>query len=686
VPEREADRPSGPRGGEQSPPPTRWWPQVLVAGIAGAAIVGFAAVRGARFALLSLAVVALSLAWRPARLPRWVMRASPGVLRVALGSVFLMRAGLTVYPLLDDEQVAMVARVTGSILVPLLAAAVLGTRLWRPPLAAVPLSIGLLAVASFDPNPGVRWAQVTEALLILAYLAAGLPRVESPIRSRGPWRRTATLAAFSLVAGGVAVLLVRLLPWAQPHVEEAAATLLNPSFPVAQAGFSANSRLGDIEHLALSKTVVLRVWTPSPGKLRGRVLTRFDGRAWHAPRTGWNELPRARADVLPEDLARWLDALPGTSFGDPIAAGRPEQTRTRVAPATVVADTLFAPAGISLVRVRGSHLRADGFGVLEAPAEVGVYALVHAPSRVFGAAVTDPETLAVPADTDPRLRALAASLAAGDPAPDTRLARTLHHLGTECRYSLDVGPFASEQPVAEFVFDKKRGYCEYFASAAAVLLRLQGVPTRYVTGFSMVAAEFASGHYVVRESDAHAWIEAWIPGRGWVEADPTPAGDYAAVHARRRNGLERLAEWVNARWAEAALAVRTGEVRRLTALALRPLALLALAGVALAGGRRWWRRRAQPPAPPAARWEGDPDLALVMARLETLWARHGCPRPPHRAPLEHLRTLPTGRLPAAVAEASADVIACYYDVRYGGRPVPRETVRGLARRLEDQRA
>jgi transglutaminase-like putative cysteine protease len=658
---------------------------VLVAAMAAAAIVGFAAVHGARFALLSLTIVVLSLAWRPSRLPRWVMRVAPGVLRVALGSVFLMRAGLTLYPVLDDERVALVALVIGSILVPLLAAGVLGTRLWPPPLAAVPLSIGLLVVASFDASPGVRWAQVTEALLILAYLAGGLPRVESPVRARGPWRRTATLSAFALVAGGIAVLLARLLPWAQPHVEDAAATLLNPSFPVAQAGFSANSRLGDIEHLALSRTVVLRVWTPSPGKLRGRVLTEFDGRAWHTPRPGWNELPTARPDVLPEDLARWLDVLPGSSFGDAIAAGRPEQTRTRVSQAVVVADTLFAPAGMSLARVRGYHLRADRFGVLEAPAEVGVYALVHAPARVSGVAITDPETLAVPPDTDPRLRALAASLAAGDPAPATRLARTLHHLGRECRYSLDVGTFASAQPVAEFVFDKKRGYCEYFASAAAVLLRLQGVPTRYVTGFSMDAADFVSGHYVVRESDAHAWIEAWIPGRGWVEADPTPAGDYAAVHARRGNAFERVAEWVKARWAEAALAVRTGEVRRLAGLAVLPLSVLALAAVALAGRRLWRRRRVPPSAPPVARWEGDPDLARVMAQLETLWARHGCPRPPHRAPLEHLRTLPTGRLPAAVAQASADVVACYYDARYGGRPVPRETVRGLARRLEDHR-
>ena len=266
----------------------------------------------------------------------------------------------------------------------------------------------------------------------------------------------------------------------------------------------------------------------------------------------------------------------------------------------MVADTLFAPAGLALARVRGAHLRADRFGVLEAPGELGVYALVHAPVRSAAAAITDPETLAVPEDTDPRLRALAASLAAGNPAPATRLARTLHHLARECRYSLDVGAFRSKQPVAEFVFDKKRGYCEYFASAAAVLLRLQGVPTRYVTGFSMDAAEFAGGHYVVRESDAHAWIEAYIPGRGWIEADPTPAAT-TPPSTPPREPFRAVSEWIRARWAEAALAVRTGELRRLVAAAAGPVGLLALAGLGLAGcaGGAGAARRRTPPRPRA---------------------------------------------------------------------------------------
>lgn len=656
----------------------------LVAALSAVAIGGFAWAHAAGLALLGLVPVALSLAWRPGHVHRWIARIAGGACRVALASVFLMRAGLTLYPVIDDDRVADMALIVGSIVVPLLAMAVLGTRIWRPALAAVPLAIALVVVTSFDPGASVRGLQVAGALLVFAYLAVALPRLEPPAGGRRAWARGAALLAFAAAAGGLAVVLAYVLPWAQPHVEDAAARLLNPTFPVAQAGFSANSRLGDIERLALSRSVVLRVWTPFPRKLRGRVLTEFDGRAWKAPRPGWRDLPPAPLDALPPDLGRWLGALPGSSFGDAGAASRPEAVRTRVAQAIVVADTLFAPAGVAVARVVSPRLRSDRFDVLEAPGDpVGAYALVHAPYSASGKDDGGAETLSVPAETDPRLRALAETLAAGDPPAATKVARTLEYLGRECRYSLEVGAFASRQPVAEFVFDKKRGYCEYFASAAAVLLRLQGVPARYVTGFSMDSAEMVGGHYVVRESDAHAWIEAWIPGRGWVEADPTPAGDYAAVHSRRGSLAERASEWFNARWAEAVLAFHTGELRRLLEALSGPLAALVLAVMAVIGFRLRRHRRVAPSVSPPETWTGDPELQAVVARLDSLWARHGCARPPHRPRLEHLRRLPPGRLPPALASASEDVIACYYDARYGGHPPARDAVRGLARRLED---
>jgi protein-glutamine gamma-glutamyltransferase len=78
------------------------------------------------------------------------------------------------------------------------------------------------------------------------------------------------------------------------------------------------------------------------------------------------------------------------------------------------------------------------------------------------------------------------------------------------------------QPISTFLFGAKSGHCEYFASAMALLLRAAGVPTRLVNGFLMGEYNPVGQDYIVRESDAHSWIEAYIPGRGWTEFDPTP--------------------------------------------------------------------------------------------------------------------------------------------------------------------
>ena len=77
--------------------------------------------------------------------------------------------------------------------------------------------------------------------------------------------------------------------------------------------------------------------------------------------------------------------------------------------------------------------------------------------------------------------------------------------------------------MADFLFTRRRGYCEYFASSMAVMLRSIGIPARLATGFQSGIYNTLTGFWVVRASDAHAWVEAWMPGRGWTTFDPTPA-------------------------------------------------------------------------------------------------------------------------------------------------------------------
>ena len=77
-------------------------------------------------------------------------------------------------------------------------------------------------------------------------------------------------------------------------------------------------------------------------------------------------------------------------------------------------------------------------------------------------------------------------------------------------------------PLEHFLFDTKAGYCQHFSGAMALLLRFGGIPTRVATGFSPGGFRKSQGEWVVRDRDAHSWVEAWFDGIGWVTFDPTP--------------------------------------------------------------------------------------------------------------------------------------------------------------------
>nr|MBA2253093.1 transglutaminase domain-containing protein [Nitrospirales bacterium] len=97
------------------------------------------------------------------------------------------------------------------------------------------------------------------------------------------------------------------------------------------------------------------------------------------------------------------------------------------------------------------------------------------------------------------------------------------HLLSSYAYSLDVGSMLSASPLEDFLFTRKTGYCEHYATAMVVMLRTVGIPARLVTGFLPGEWNDFGHYYVVRQQDAHAWVEVWFPRSGWVTFDPTPS-------------------------------------------------------------------------------------------------------------------------------------------------------------------
>jgi transglutaminase-like putative cysteine protease len=123
---------------------------------------------------------------------------------------------------------------------------------------------------------------------------------------------------------------------------------------------------------------------------------------------------------------------------------------------------------------------------------------------------------------DPRIRLLTDQITAHEVTPLAKAEALESYLRTQYGYTLDLPAQRVEDPLAHFLFERKEGHCEYFASAMTVMLRSVGIASRLVNGFVGGIHNPVSGLHVVRSRDAHSWVEAYIPRYGWLEFDPTP--------------------------------------------------------------------------------------------------------------------------------------------------------------------
>jgi len=507
------------------------------------------------------------------------------------------------------------------------------------------------------------------ALLRLAELESGDARPLPPLRR---FARLGRLAAIGLPLALAAF-------WLFPRI--ASPMWGVPERALARPGLSGDMAPGEWLDLMNDDRTALRVqfFGPAPPTSqmywRGPVLWDFDGRRWTQAR--W--LRRVPPPPVRRGAARW----------DYEIELEPTDERMLVA----LELPLAAPAGTqaSMDYTLFAQRR------FTAPSR---WRLQSAPPATF-----QPElgitlrraALALPPGFNPRTLALAQQWRgeAGPPSPGTDLAiaqRAMAMFRESFGYTLDV-PLQGRHAVDEFLFDTRAGFCEHFSSAFVVLMRAAGVPARVVTGYAGGYRNPLGGYWLVRNSDAHAWAEIWIEGRGWVRMDPTAAVAPERIYdtiADRAPGAGTLGgitpvldfgDWLRRGWNDFVLGFDAARQRRM----LQPLglddlppsrlaalfaaaALLALAWMAWAsarGGR-----------------EHDPVLR-AWRRLGARYARAGLGRAPHE---------PAGAWAARIAPRLADggaslrpLILRFENWRYAAQPGGRPDADALARALRRHR-
>jgi hypothetical protein len=141
--------------------------------------------------------------------------------------------------------------------------------------------------------------------------------------------------------------------------------------------------------------------------------------------------------------------------------------------------------------------------------------------------------LQLPASLPERVRSLATRLAGSAANPYEVAMRIQNYLRVTYAYTLDVPPPPDGRDVTDyFLFEAPGGFCSYYATAMAVMLRTQGIPARVATGFATGEYDYTHNAYAVTASSAHAWVEVYFPAFGWIEFEPTASQSpfaYAAL-------------------------------------------------------------------------------------------------------------------------------------------------------------
>ena len=500
--------------------------------------------------------------------------------------------------------------------------------------------------------------------------------------------------------------------------------------PSLLTGFSENVTLGEIGEIKQSTAVVMRIRVHGdPSRVeavrwRGIALTNFDGTRWFTPiqepvvvtaaPDGAYHLdsgPIARRDFVPLQYTVLMESLATDAI---FLASQPEEVRGRFL------SSVDRPGQ----QPRQGYLLLDKTGSVFNPyhnAEPMRYEAVSElpvvpPAKLRAAGADYPPAihntyLQLP-PLDPRIAKLAEQITAHAETPYDKAANIERYLRTSFGYTLDLRGTPQRDPLAYFLFVRRAGHCEYFASAMTVMLRTLGIPARNVNGFLPGEYNDVGGDFIVRASDAHSWVEVYFPGHGWITFDPTPPAEPKSKSLLARLGLYwdwfqfTWSEWVinydfrhqatlwenlqhsTTAWTQRARLYYQTKRRETMAVLKRwqeristspyalPGSLVALIlmliyvrGAAVGGylSARWTLRfRREGSLPPAL-------AAFEYKQMLKLLERRGWRKAPAQTPLEFAAAIPSADIAAPVVQLTE----LYQSARFGNRPADARAMTSL---------
>jgi len=441
-------------------------------------------------------------------------------------------------------------------------------------------------------------------------------------------------------------------------------------------GFSDVISLRDVTSVKIDRRVVARIEFSGllPGEsplglyLRGATYTRIDGARWRRGRSPFERVQNAGFHYM-MSARQTVPLASAEIFMEPIDS-----------------SVLFMYAGTVAVEGALGEVRTDGMGNYRlSTGKSAVRYQVHFPPGGSPAenrsVVPDGAYLALSPGSE-EIRELAETVTAGGRSDAERAELARQFFLSGFRYTLT----GAASSVREFLFEKRAGFCEHFAAGLTLLLRAAKIPARVATGY--LGGEWSDiGKYlIVRQSDAHAWTEAWIGGR-WVTLDATPLLGENSPFFSRMGRIDIYLDWAKQRWnkyvvnyslqMQSRAVFRGWFALRRSAVGIRktignPLgkgfraaAAIALIAVALLLGWRKgggfpirFRQNAKP---------GDPPLPRPVARLIRRLSSAGYRRSPG-TPLEEMVLKAVGRKPAFLPDA-ARFLSLYHRDRFGHSPL-----------------